>query len=42
MDNHNKKLSNNCKKNPKLEHKHRYVSFLSNGLNAIQSGLSSS
>ena len=25
MDNHNNKLSNSCKENPKLGHKHRYV-----------------
>ena len=40
MDNHNNKLSNSCKKNPKLEHMHRYVTFLGNGLKASQSGLS--
>ena len=41
-DNNNNKLSNSCKKNPRLGHKHRYVKFRSNGLKATRSGLSSS
>ena len=32
MDNHNNKLTNSCKKNPRLGNKHRYITFLSNGL----------
>ena len=40
MDNHDNKLSNSRKKNPKLGHKHRYTKFLSNGLKASRSGLS--
>ena len=40
MENHNNKVSNSCKKNPRLTHKHRYVKFLSNGLMASRSGLS--
>ena len=42
MDNHNNKLSNSCEENPRLGHKQRYVKFLSNGLKATRSGLSSS
>ena len=38
MDNHDK-LSNSCVENPKLGH--RYLKFLSNGLKASRSGLSS-
>ena len=42
MDNHNNKLSNSCEENQGLGHKQRYVKFLSNGLKATRSGLSSS
>ena len=42
MDNHNNKLRTSCEENPRLGHNHRYVKFLSNGLKATRSGLSSS
>ena len=41
-NNHNNKLSNSCEENAKLGYNHRYVTFLSNGLKATRSVLSSS
>ena len=41
-DSHNNKPTYNNEENPKLGHNHRYVKFLSSGLKASRSELSSS